>query len=244
MKRIACSAAVVLTVALSAGACGKKRVEPPPAAPTTAPAPETRPTPPPPPPPPPAATPAAPTEEELFAKKTLEELNAEKPLADVYFGYDQTNLSDEARANLQKNLEWLKRWTSTKIMVEGHADARGTNEYNLALGERRASAVRAYLVSLGLSADRVTMVSKGEEQPFCGDETESCWQQNRRGHFIITAMSGRQRPTANRRYQTQKAGFRRPLLCPVGAGFSRLMWDVSASDARSLPPLFADPRRR
>ena len=84
-------------------------------------------------------------------------------------------------------MQCLKRWTTTKIMVEGHADSRGTNEYNLALGERRADAVRDYLVSLGLPNDRMTIVSKGEEQPFCTEETEACWQQNRRGHFIFTA---------------------------------------------------------
>jgi len=105
----------------------------------------------------------------------------------VFFGYDSTDLTDESRAGLQKNIDWMKRWTSTKVMVEGHADSRGTNEYNLALGERRADAVRDYLVGLGLTADRITIVSKGEEQPFCSDENEACWQQNRRGHFIITA---------------------------------------------------------
>jgi peptidoglycan-associated lipoprotein len=72
-------------------------------------------------------------------------------------------------------------------MVEGHADSRGTNEYNLALAENRADAVRDYLVSLGLPNDRVTIVSKGEEQPFCTEETEACWQQNRVGFFIFTA---------------------------------------------------------
>ncbi|HVL66247.1 MAG TPA: OmpA family protein, partial [Vicinamibacterales bacterium] len=123
----------------------------------------------------------------LFAKKTLEQLNAEKPLEDVFFGYDRTDLTEEARASLQKNMQWLNRWKSTKITVEGHADSRGTNEYNLALAERRAAAVREYLVSLGLSPDRVATVSKGEEQPFCTEETESCWRENRRGHFIITA---------------------------------------------------------
>ena len=120
-------------------------------------------------------------------RKTLDQLNAEKPLADAFFGLDSTDLNDDARAALQKNVEWMKRWTSTKIMVEGHADSRGTNEYNLALGERRADAVRDYLVSLGVPTERVTIVSKGEEQPSCTEETESCWQQNRRGHFIFTA---------------------------------------------------------
>jgi len=188
MRRFVGSGALVLAIVLTVSACGKKTVPPPNPGPTPPQPAETKPTPPPAPPPPPAAPqPKPPTEDEIFAKKTLEELNKEKPLADVLFGYDQTNLTDEARARLAKNMEWLKRWTSTKVMVEGHADSRGTNEYNLALGERRAAAVREYLVSLGLAADRITVVSKGEEQPFCSEETESCWQQNRVGHFIITA---------------------------------------------------------
>ena len=189
MIRIARFAVVVIVALTAAGACGKK--EPATAPATPPPAPTTTPTTPPPPPPPPAPKetppPPPPTEEELFSRMTLDELNAKRPLADVYFSYDRIELTDEARANLQKNAEWLKRWTSTKIMVEGHADSRGTNEYNLALAERRADNVRDYLVSLGIPTDRVTIVSKGEEQPFCSEETESCWQQNRRGHFIVTA---------------------------------------------------------
>jgi peptidoglycan-associated lipoprotein len=185
MRRFATGAAILLALSLTAGACAKKAPETPP--PATPPPVETKPeAPPPPPPPPPAAKPPEPTEDEIFAKKTLEQLNAEKPLADVYFDYDSTDLREESRASLQKNLEWLKRWTSTKVLIEGHADSRGTNEYNLALAERRAAAVRDYLTSLGLSADRMNVVSKGEEQPSCTDETEACWQQNRRGHFIIT----------------------------------------------------------
>jgi peptidoglycan-associated lipoprotein len=105
----------------------------------------------------------------------------------VFFALDATDLTEEARAALQKNADWMKKWTTTKVMVEGHADSRGTNEYNLALGERRADTVRDYLVSLGVATDRVTIVSKGEEQPFCTEENEACWQQNRRGHFIVTA---------------------------------------------------------
>ncbi|MEO6212720.1 MAG: OmpA family protein [Vicinamibacterales bacterium] len=183
------SVAIVIAAALTVGACGKKKVEtPPPAASTPAAAEPTRPaTPPPPPAAPPAVEPAPPTDEEVFARTPLDELNKQKPLVDVHFGYDAIDLNDEARAALQKDLQWLNRWKSTKVMVEGHADSRGTNEYNLALGERRADAVRDYLVSLGLAADRITMVSKGEEQPFCSEESESCWHQNRRGHFIITA---------------------------------------------------------
>ena len=105
----------------------------------------------------------------------------------MFFALDESDLTEASRGTLGKDVEWLKKWTSTKVMVEGHADSRGTNEYNLALGERRADAVRDYLVSLGVPTDRITIVSKGEEQPFCSEESESCWQQNRRGHFIVTA---------------------------------------------------------
>jgi len=105
----------------------------------------------------------------------------------VFFGYDSATVSEEGRAVLQKNLEWLRKWTGTRVLVEGHCDNRGTPEYNLALGEQRAAAVRDYLVTLGLPATRVTIVSKGEEQPFCNEEAESCYGQNRRGHFLITA---------------------------------------------------------
>jgi peptidoglycan-associated lipoprotein len=118
---------------------------------------------------------------------SLDELNAKGVLSDVFFAYDSVDLSQEARDTLQKNAEYLKRWTSTKVVIEGHADSRGTNEYNLALGERRAAAVRTYVTGLGIAPDRVTIVSKGEEQPVCTEETESCWQRNRRGHFVFTA---------------------------------------------------------
>ena len=123
----------------------------------------------------------------MFARKTLAELNAEKPLQDVYFEYDKADLRDEARSALQKNAEWLKRWTGTRILLEGYCDARGTAEYNLALGDKRATAARSYLLSLGIPADRIQTVSKGKESPFCTEETESCWSQNRRGHFIVSA---------------------------------------------------------
>jgi peptidoglycan-associated lipoprotein len=108
-------------------------------------------------------------------------------LKPVFFGLDSVELSEEARGILQKNVEYLKRRTTAKVMVEGHADSRGTNEYNLALANRRADVVRSYVVSLGVTADRLTIVSKGEEQPFCREETEACWQQNRVGYFVFTA---------------------------------------------------------
>jgi len=81
----------------------------------------------------------------------------------------------------------MKKWTTTQVVVEGHADSRGSSEYNLALGTRRANTVKEYLVSLGVPANRLTVVSKGKEAPFCTEESEACWQQNRRGHFVITA---------------------------------------------------------
>ncbi|HXE80268.1 MAG TPA: peptidoglycan-associated lipoprotein Pal [Vicinamibacterales bacterium] len=105
----------------------------------------------------------------------------------MFFDFDSAVLRDDGRAALQKNADWLKRWMSVRVTIEGHCDSRGTTEYNLALGERRAAAVRDYLVSLGVAADRLQIVSKGEEDPFCTEENESCWSQNRRGHFIITA---------------------------------------------------------
>jgi peptidoglycan-associated lipoprotein len=181
--------AVALSALLAAAACGKPDpVTAPAPAPTPPPATDPTPPPPPPPPDPPAPTPPKPlTEEEVFARKSIEELNAEQPLADVFFDYDSADLSESSRAALQKNSGWLKRWSSVRVTVEGHADARGTNEYNLALGERRAAAVRDYLNGLGLTGDRIAIVSKGEEQQVCPELTEACWSRNRRGHFIITA---------------------------------------------------------
>ena len=127
------------------------------------------------------------TEDEIFQRKTLAQLNAERPLGDVFFDYDQSAVRDDARAPLQGNADYLRRWTSVRLTIEGHCDSRGSSEYNLALGDRRANAVKDYLVSLGVAADRVTVVSKGKEQPFCMEENEACWQQNRRGHVLITA---------------------------------------------------------
>lgn len=179
-------ASLCLALALGAAACGKKAPQttpqpPPPVAP---------PVPPPPPPPPPPPAPPAPaplSEDEMFARKSLDELNAEHPLADVFFDLDGAALREDARGPLQKDAEWMRRWTSTRITIEGHCDERGSSEYNLALGDRRAAAVKEYLVSLGIAGDRILTVSKGKEAPFCTESNESCWQQNRRGHFVITA---------------------------------------------------------
>ncbi len=122
----------------------------------------------------------------MFSQKSVDQLNAEHPLADAYFELDKSDIRDEARTVLQKDADWLKRWKSAQVTVEGHCDSRGSAEYNLGLGSRRANAIKDYLVSLGVPTAQLTVVSKGKEAPVCSDETESCWQQNRRGHFIIT----------------------------------------------------------
>jgi peptidoglycan-associated lipoprotein len=182
--------ALIFTLIVTVSACSKKVPPPPAPAPPPPPAvPAAPPAPPPPPAPAPAppSTPRALTEEEVFSRKSVDQLNAEKPLTDAYFDYDKSDLREDGRASLQKDAEYLKKWKSIVVSVEGHCDTRGSSEYNLALGSRRATAVKDYLVSLGLAANRITVVSKGKEQPFCGEETEACWQQNRRGHFIITA---------------------------------------------------------
>jgi peptidoglycan-associated lipoprotein len=134
------------------------------------------------------ARPGAPlTEDELFRRKSLEELNAERPLNDVFFDTDGDTLRDEGRAALQRDAAWLSRWSHTRVLVEGHCDERGSAEYNLALGDRRAEIVKQYLTTLGVAPDRVEVRTLGKEAPFCSEEAESCWSQNRRGHFVITA---------------------------------------------------------
>jgi peptidoglycan-associated lipoprotein len=181
---------IVLTAVLGVAAgCHKN---PPPAAtptPPPPPPPAATPAPPPPPPPPPPAAAPAPrplSEEEIFARKSVDQLNSERPLDDVFFDLDHSDIRDDGRSALQKNADWLKKWSTTQITVEGHCDSRGSSEYNLGLGSRRADAVKNYLSSLGVPATRITVVSKGKEQPFCNEEAEPCWQQNRRGHFLIT----------------------------------------------------------
>ena len=142
----------------------------------------------PPPPPAAAARPAAAplTEAELFRRKSLSDLNAEHPLSDAFFDYDQKTLRDDAQRALQQDAQWLAKWPQTTISVEGYCDERGTAEYNLALGDRRAQVVKEYLTSLGVRSDRIATRSLGKEAPFCRESGESCWSQNRRGHFVVT----------------------------------------------------------
>ena len=145
-----------------------------------------------PPPPPQRVEDAIPRElplapEDLIAGRSLDELNRDSPLRPVFFGLDSAELDSPGRQVASANAEMLKRYPSWVVTIEGHCDDRGTSEYNLALGERRAVAVQAYLESLGVPAGQLRTVSYGEEFPFDSSATEEAWAQNRRAHFVITS---------------------------------------------------------
>ena len=124
---------------------------------------------PPPPPPPPSAT-----EEELFAQN----------VRDVFFDYDKSDIRADQQAALQGDIDFLKQHPNINFTVQGHCDERGSTEYNLALGDSRAGAVKNALVQGGVAASRIKTISYGKEKPFCTESNEECWQQNRRGHFV------------------------------------------------------------
>jgi peptidoglycan-associated lipoprotein len=106
----------------------------------------------------------------------------------VFFDFDKSNIRDDQKAALNDDVAWLKANARAKITVEGHCDERGTSEYNLGLGERRAKAVKDYLIAAGLPADRVATISYGKERPFVLGHDESAWKWNRRGHFVMTGQ--------------------------------------------------------
>ena len=107
-----------------------------------------------------------------------------KEVQDAYFDFNKADVRADARTALAKTADFLRNYPQIRVTIEGHCDERGSTEYNLALGDRRASAVKQYLVSLGISGDRISTVSFGKEKPFCTQGNEACWQQNRRGHFV------------------------------------------------------------
>jgi len=109
----------------------------------------------------------------------------EANIKDIFFDYDQYSLREDARAALQSNARALAERPAIRITIEGHCDERGSEKYNLALADMRANAAKDFLVSLGVSASRVDTVSFGEERPFCEEQNEECWQNNRRGHFVM-----------------------------------------------------------
>ena len=125
--------------------------------------------------------------EDAIASRSLDELNRDTPFAPAFFGLDSAELNDAGRVVVTANAGLLRKYPTWAVTVEGHCDERGTAEYNLALGERRAVAVKTYLVSLGIAPDRVQTVSYGKEFPFDSGHDEGAWAKNRRAHFVITS---------------------------------------------------------
>ncbi len=189
--RLKSIALVVVVLALVAGAGCRGKKQPPVARPTPPP-PATEPTAQrPPAPPEPTQEPTIPAEPKVdeadLNAKDLDTLNRESPFQPVFFGFDSAELDSSGQATLNQNAELLKKYQGWTITLEGHCDERGTAEYNLALGERRALAARNYLVSLGISADRLRTISYGKEFPFDPGHNEEAWAKNRRAHFVVTA---------------------------------------------------------
>jgi peptidoglycan-associated lipoprotein len=180
---------VVLMVLAFAGACAKKtppvaRVTPPPPPPpvdaTLPPAPPT-------PVAEPRPVPPEPVAEDPIASRDIGDINKNSPFQPVFFLFDSSDVDAAAQQALNANAEIMKKYSSWVVTIEGHADERGTAEYNLALGERRAMSARTYLVSLGLPADRLRTVSYGKEFPFDPGHDEAAWAKNRRAQFVLTS---------------------------------------------------------
>jgi peptidoglycan-associated lipoprotein len=121
---------------------------------------------------------------------TIDQINERGDLRTIYFDYDQSEIRPDQRATLQANAQFMRDNTNFRVLIAGHCDERGTREYNMALGERRASATMQYLVSLGVPRDRIEIISYGEEQPQAMGATESAWQQNRRAAFMAISGTG------------------------------------------------------
>jgi peptidoglycan-associated lipoprotein len=108
------------------------------------------------------------------------------PLSDIHFGYNESTIQEQDGPVLRTNASWLQAHADTRVQVEGHCDERGSEEYNMALGAKRAQAAKDYLVTLGISGSRVSTISYGKELPACTEHDESCWAQNRRDHFVVS----------------------------------------------------------
>jgi len=131
------------------------------------------------------SSPATPAPAAAATRPSPREFTANAALKDVFFDFDKYDIRPEDAKTLDANAAWLKTNADNLVLIEGHCDERGTNEYNLALGERRAKATMNYLVSQGVQANRITIISYGEERPVCTEKNESCWSKNRRGHFLV-----------------------------------------------------------
>ena len=175
----------IVSVATVVGCGGKKTPPQPPARTSTAPATPA------PAPPPTTGRDVVPQVDDVARVHgmAIDEIERLGLLQEIHFVFDRADIRDEDRAVLSKNAEALKKYFQLRITVEGHCDERGTVEYNLALGERRAKAAYDYLVSLGVPADRMKTVSYGKEIPLCRESSEDCWGRNRRGHFTVTGKS-------------------------------------------------------
>ncbi len=180
-------------IAWSSGACQKKAPNVAPPAPPEAQPTQAAPATPPAPPEPaketvkePAMAAPAPIVEDRISSASLDEINRNSPLKPVFYGYDQADLSPDGQKALEANADVMKHNANWVVTIEGHCDERGTAEYNLALGERRANAARTYLVSLGVPADHLRTVSYGKEFPFDPGHDEAAWARNRRAHFVVT----------------------------------------------------------
>lgn len=182
MRQSAVVVALVIASALSG--CGKKQVSAPPPPPPVAPAT-------PPPAPPPTTRDVVPQLDEYarLRQTPVDEIERMGLLEEIHFDFDKADVREGDRAALTKNADVLKRFDFLRISVEGHCDERGTVEYNLALGDRRARAAYDYLVALGVPAERMKVVSYGKEVPICRESSEDCWQRNRRAHFTVTGKT-------------------------------------------------------
>ena len=176
------AALALAAVAALALSCKKTPPPPPPAPPPVAPAT--------PPPAPPAQEQVSQVDEyERIRQMSADEIDRLGLLTDIHFEYDKFDLREGDRQLLSRNAEALKRFDFIKITIEGHCDERGSVEYNLALGERRAKAAFDYLASLGVAAARMKTVSYGKEVPLCQESNEDCWARNRRDHFAVTGKT-------------------------------------------------------
>ena len=170
MKLSSCLRIATVAGALVLAACANK---PPPAAEA-------------PPAPPPAAAPPPSQVETTVVPGSVQDFRVN--VGDtVHFAYDKSDITDEDRDILQRQAAWLQKYPQVRVTVEGHCDPRGTREYNLALGGRRANAVKDYLISLGVPSSRIDTISYGKERPVCTESTEECWAQDRRGVTTITS---------------------------------------------------------
>lgn len=182
----------VLGIVTMAGLAGCAKKVPPVAKPTTPPpgstaGDATRPPAPPTPVNEPQPVPVEPSAADELSSRDLDDINKNSPFQPLFFGYDQAEVSVDGQQVLNANAEIMKQYPTWVITIEGHADERGTAEYNLALGERRALSARNYLVSLGIPADRLRTVSYGKEFPFDPGQTEEAFARNRRAHFVVTS---------------------------------------------------------